>query len=89
MYSSATRTIICSFQNPLDASNKSCSVQYGRCDQMFTQTVSVDTSSNNVSLKLSLSDGASYCYIVTASNDSYVVIVEGRILIGDFTVHLM
>ena len=83
-YISTTFTIICAFKNPLDTSEKSCSVQYWRCDQILTNTnvISASTSSSNISLslnRLSVSGDAPYCYNVTASNSSFVVIIEGML----------
>lgn len=68
------------FLNQLDTSNKSCSIQYGICDQELTEMVADDTTSDSVILNLALKgSGRPYCYIITARNRSYTVMVDGRI----------
>ena len=80
-YNSTEFTFSCRFLNEFDTSQKSCSVQYGNCDEGLSMMTPVNSSfSRSISLKLnqtSLSGDASYCYIVTATNESYTARIEG------------
>ena len=79
-YNSAATTISCVFLNQLDSSEKSCSIQYGICDQEQTEMVASNTTSGNVMLNLALTgSGRVYCYNITARNRTYTVIVDGKI----------
>ena len=70
-------TLTCIFLNSNDTSEKSCNVRYGQCGQEM-RTVSGYSSNNSVTVSLQLSTVyISVCYIVTASNGSFTVIVEG------------
>ena len=65
----------------MDTSIKSCNVTYGPCGQGQTQSVhgsSTSASPNTVTLEIIVPHD-SYCYTVTASNDSFTVAVDGRI----------
>ena len=79
-YSSADSTISCIFLNQMDTSIKSCNVTYGICGQNLKQTVQGSTSlmfPNTVVLKVTQS--SSFYYAVTATNDSFTVVVEGSV----------
>ena len=73
--------ITCEFTNQLDSSNKSCNVSYGLCGQQLTNTAQGSSSPeepNIVRVELDLSDSAAmYCYIVTASSDTFTAVVDG------------
>ena len=74
---------MCAFLNQLDASEKTCSVEYGLMisGEAINISDSANTTTNNsVSLELRLDNTVSnYPFIVTASNDTYTVVVEGSI----------
>ena len=76
-------TISCVFQNQSDTSEKSCCITYGLCDQERLRNALADCN-NYYSLELDLSGTSRqrYCYIVTASNDTYTVKVEGTFTTG-------
>ena len=77
-YNSADSTISCTFINQMNTSIKSCNVTYGICGQNLKQTVQGSTSlmfPNTVVLKLMYN--SSFCYAVTATNNSFTVVVEG------------
>ena len=84
-YDSSTSTILCTFLNELDTTEKSCSIRYGLCNQELVnsaQAFSTTETPNSVSLKLTdLSDGA-YCYVVTASSDNTTIKVKGNLSKG-------
>ena len=82
-YDSAASTLTCTFlDQPEDvASSRSCRVQYGDCLSKLTGLSNDTTTANDIVLNLQLSgSGQEYCYLVTASNGSNVVMVEGRII---------
>ena len=75
-------SISCVFLNQSDASEKTCCVTYGPCDQPHRrsgQACSKDTSYN---IQLEVADQSRYCYTVTASNKSHTVKVEGTFTLG-------
>ena len=81
-YDSAASTVTCTFldQQESVAFNRSCRIQYGDCPSKLTEVSSNTTTSNEIVLNLHLSGlGQEYCYIVTASNGSNIVMVEGRV----------
>ena len=83
VYDMITLTIICTFDDPLNITGKSCTIEYGNCNQQMRPTLegsSTRESPNIVTLKLqSIDSNQRYCYNVTASNGSYTVIVMGSI----------
>ena len=74
---------MCTFLNQSDTSGKMCSIEYGLSGEEMTKMSSANTTSNIVLLELRL-DGVdrNYQFIVTASNSTYTVTVEGNILGG-------
>ena len=83
-YKTKDKTVLCTFLNPLDTSQKSCSVRYGQCGQELSRRMeseSRDGGSNNViSFKLNIEgNDQTLCYAITASNSTYTIIVEGQI----------
>ena len=87
-YDSATSTISCNFLNQFDTSEKVCRIHYGVCDEIIVETTSASDTSDSVTLKLRILNSASYCYSLTASNDSYTVTVEGQIGIMSHCVYI-
>ena len=83
VYETVPSTITCTFDDPLNITGKSCTVEYGNCNQQIGQTLegsSTQESPNIVTLKLqSIDSNQMYCYNVTASNGSYTIIVMGSI----------
>ena len=80
-YNSATSAITCSFLSQPDSmtSIKSCSVQYGECQNLIFTSYGNSTG-NSVTLIVLLSGSIkAYCYIITASNGTHTVMVEGQI----------
>ena len=79
-YSSATSTISCIFLSELDGSEKSCSIRYGECNQELTEMAAGNTTTSSViMLNLTLTSSDSQCYVATASNGTYTVMVDGSI----------
>ena len=81
-YDPATSAITCVFLNQPQGMVivKSCQIQYGDCQLKMTLTSNETTTTNDVALNLQFSaSGQEYCYVVTASNGSHTVMVEGRI----------
>ena len=78
-YDSTTSTITCTFLNKFDTSENMCKIQYGVCGQNQMEMTSASDTSDSVTIKLSILNSASYCYTLTASNDSNTVIVKGQI----------
>ena len=75
-------SITCEFLNQSDASEKTCCVTYGPCDQPDLRsrlTCNKDTSYN---IQLEVADRSRYCYTITASNKSHIVKVEGTFTLG-------
>ena len=76
-------TITCEFTNQLDNSNKSCIVTYSRCGQQLSEMAqgsSTPEEPNSIQVELDLPGQAiMYCYIVTASNDTFTVFIEGNL----------
>jgi hypothetical protein len=74
-------SISCVFLNQSDTSEKICCVTYGPCDQKelgSDQTCNRD-SPYNIQLEVDDRSSQTYCYIVTASSDTYTVKVEGTL----------
>ena len=83
VYDKITSTIICAFNDPLNITGKSCTVEYGNCNQQMGRKLegsSTQESPNIVTLKLqSIDSNQRYCYNATASNGSDTIIVMGSI----------
>ena len=78
-YNPSTTTISCTFGNELDLSPKSCS--YGICDQEvhIAQNKTTDGSPSTVIIQLNTSSiDPNNCYVVTASNGTFTVMVKGN-----------
>lgn len=82
-YAPSSSTLSCQFLTPPDTSElRSCSVRYKKCqeEQSSPQTVSMkNVTANPIALKLSVSEGNSYCFVVTASNITFNVRIGGNI----------
>ena len=76
-YDSAASTITCTFNQLDNFENLLCDIRYGRCGQELFDSSSSTTTSNVATLKAKVS--GTTCYLVTASNGSYTVMVEGSI----------
>ena len=75
--------IYCTFLNQQDNSSKSCNVSYAPCGDQLRQTVvgySNIERPNFVEIQLKSPESNTYCYVVAASNDSFKVFIEGRIV---------
>lgn len=77
-------TISCTFRNKLDLSPKSCSIRYGVCnDRMMYNTQRNTTAQSPFVVMLELNSSVTNpmnCYVVTASNDSLTLTVNGRFI---------
>ena len=72
---------MCTFLNQLETSEKTCRIEYGLSGEEMTKSLTAaNTTSNTVLLELEL-DGLvrNYQFVVTASNGTYTVMVEGNI----------
>ena len=82
-YESSQSRIICQFLNKSDVSLKSCSVRYGNCDGSKTSAVLPYSSQGNSTveapniIELNVDPGRLACYLVTASSDSFSILIEG------------
>ena len=82
-YESSQSRIICQFLNKSDVALKSCSVLYGNCDDSRTSAVLPYSSQGNSTveapnkIELNLDPGRLVCYLVTASSDSFSILIEG------------
>ena len=82
-YESSQSRIICQFLNKSDVSLKSCSVQYGNCDDSKTSAVLPYSSHGNSTMEapniieLIVDPERLACYLVTASSDSFSILIEG------------
>ena len=77
-YDSAASIFTCTFSQSDNFENLSCDIRYGRCGKELSDSVSSTTTSTNV-VTLDVSVSGAICYLVTASNGSYTVLVEGNI----------
>lgn len=79
MYDSQLSEITCNF-NLTDTSIKSCTVMYGQCDQEPDKNVTGTSTVESPNLVvLQLGGGTQLeCYTVTASSDTFTIIVESR-----------
>ena len=83
-YDSVANLVSCSFLNQLQsvtATNKSCSIIYGPCDQELTESIDFifSTTSNTAHRQLNLNSSTDYCYRAFATNGSFTAVVEGKI----------
>ena len=81
-YDPANTVLSCTFLNKSDSSPKSCSVIYGTCGQEIhtIQGSGIDGSPSMITIKLNSSIiNSMSCYIVTASNGTYEIVVNGSI----------
>lgn len=77
--------ISCVYLKQSDASNKTCCIGYGICDQEtfeYTQQECNEDFPYNIQLDVSGHSRQTYCYTVTASNDTYTVKVKGNFSTG-------
>ena len=74
-------TFMCTFLNQSDSSPKSCSVTYGTCGKEM-YSIQGNTRKGSPFVILNSSDirpTESDCYIITASNGTYEIVVNGSI----------
>ena len=73
----------CTFQDRQDTSQKSCSIRYGPCRGKLSDTAETTSANESPGIILLMLNpqliGQTFCYIVTASNTTYTVIVEGQV----------
>jgi hypothetical protein len=80
----STNNILCTFldeQGDHDQTAMSCDVAYGPCQQEPTEIArgAVTTTSNVVNIEIN-PQTSEYCYVVNASNGTFIVLVEGQIM---------
>ena len=80
-FESRTR-IVCSFSELTGTQNKSCVIMYGSCGQQLTMTVEGRSQSNSagtvvINLPVTQTPSSSYCYIISTSNSTHTVKVQG------------
>ena len=82
---SSKSTISCVFLNQSDTSNKTCCITHILCGQTAGPTT-VQECNNifpyRIEVNVSGRSKQTYCYVVTASNDTYTVIVNGSFIPG-------
>jgi hypothetical protein len=80
-YYSTNTTISCIFLNELDTSPKSCNVRYGICGQESSTIQGNDSNKSplkiSIELNSSILGSTNCCYIITASNETYEIKVNG------------
>ena len=77
VYNADTSTVTCKFFSNADYS---CSIKYGLCQDIETKSNtsrSNTTGSNQVLLQIQSGGSAQLCYVVTARNDTFAVLVNG------------
>ena len=85
-FDSATNKFYCTFLNQQDTSGKSCNVSYALCGDQLIQTEVGYTNTerpNIAELQLNLPESRlkyAYCYNATASNDTFKILIQGRIV---------
>ena len=84
-FSSTKDIVTCSFLNVQDTSRKSCSISYGpRLDMLiWSETDSSNMSNIPISLTAEAQQEANIFYVITASNSTFVVQVEGSLNLGE------
>ena len=80
---SVERIIMCEFLNQQDVHiERRCAVLYGRCTDKLThraQGSARDGSLISIQLPdITDSDTQNYCYAAVASNDTFIVLIEGK-----------
>jgi transposase len=78
----ATRRFICTFTNNQDLSEKSCSITlYRDCKEQDVLTTQANSTDSQIILVVGSleSDSSVYCYVVTASNDTSTININGTI----------
>lgn len=81
-YDAAESTITCIFldQPEGNAITRLCRIKYGDCSSELTETSQDSSTTSEVPLKLQLPrSGQDFCYQITASNGSNIVMVDGKI----------
>ena len=83
------KTVTCSFLNQQETSNNSCSIKYGlpgETCRILSHQNGNSSSSDGVQVVLPMNDllqpQREYCFIVTASNGTFIAMVEGLFTIG-------
>ena len=72
------KRIICNFTEELDSENRSCSITYGSCEGQRNITAKgVRNSSSIVIIDLPTKSLNVYCYVISASNGSFTIQIEG------------
>jgi hypothetical protein len=86
----STNNILCTFldeQGGHDQTAMSCDVAYGPCQQQPIEIArgTITATSNVVNIAIN-PQTSEYCYVVNASNGTFTVLVEGKIMasIGKF-----
>lgn len=84
-YNPSTTKITCYFLNKQDDSDKNCSIMYGLNPwQLSSKTNKSSTTTIELVLEKSQCPGQLTChYVITASNGSYTVRVEGTLDLSD------
>jgi hypothetical protein len=84
--SSSGSIISCVFLNPSDTSEKTCCVIYQLCDQERIDSEMAPGCNKSVlqeiELKVFVNSSETYCYTVTASNDTYIIKVDANFTKG-------
>ena len=79
-FDTMTSSIYCTFLNDQDMSRKSCNISYAPCGEELKKDVQGNTSMDRIQLQLRLdSSTTDYCYVVTANNDTFKILVQGKI----------
>ena len=81
-FDTTARRFICTFTNNQDLSEKSCSIiLYRDCREQDVLTTQVNSTNSQIVLVVGSlqSDSSVYCYVVTASNDTIIVNINGTI----------
>lgn len=72
-------SVICTFSDMNDESEKSCSITYGVCRQQEVKTIHGNSTGYQITLELDDLQNANYCYVATINNSTFTVNVNGRI----------
>ena len=65
--------------NQQNNSMKSCNVTYGQCGWQQSQFAYSVGSETQLVLDLELSNSVKYCYVLNASNNAVIILIEGSI----------
>ena len=85
-FNDVTNSIYCTFLNSQDSSDKLCNVSYSPCGDQLVQTamgIANTERPNSVEIQLKFIESHAYCYVVAASNGTFQVLIEGRIMIRE------